>query len=148
MCAAGLFVTPSAAAAGLKMSLRWFKGPDGDPFQVQCRQGIHVPRLADELHLKPSPLKLNGVVVEFDSSTGYMFDTAFLADLGVTHESAIQVTGQPAGEPSAINCTCVKGLCVDPQERHASSHVAAADVSSRQQEAALHQHLALVCAAA
>ena len=114
------------------MSLLWFKGPDGDPFQVLCERGLHVPGLADELHLKARPLKLNGVVVEFDSSTGYMFDTAFLADLGATRESAIQVTGQPAGEPSAINCACVKGLCVDPQERHASSHVAAADVSSTQ----------------
>jgi hypothetical protein len=72
------------------------------------------------------------VVVEFDSSTGYMVDTAFLADLGATRESAIQVTGQSAGEPSAIKCACIKGLCVDSQERHASSHVAAADVSSRQ----------------
>lgn len=96
------------------MSLRWFKGPDGDPFQVQCRPGLHVPGLADELHLKARPLKLNGVVVEFDSSTGYMVDTAFLADLGATRESAIQVTGQPAGEPSAINRACFKGLCVDP----------------------------------
>jgi hypothetical protein len=109
------------------MSLRWFKGPDGDPFQVQCRLGIHVPRLADELHLKASPLKLNGVVVEFDSSTGYMVDTTFLADLGATRASAIQVTGQPAGEQSTARAS--KGCArIHP----ASSHVAAADVSSRQ----------------
>jgi hypothetical protein len=114
------------------MSLRWFKGPDGDPFQVQCQLGIHVTRLADKLHLEASPIKLNGVVVEFDSSTGCMFDTAFLADLGATRESANQVTGQPEGEPSANNFTWVNGLCVDPQARQASSHAAAADVSSRQ----------------
>jgi hypothetical protein len=139
MCAAGqaLFVTPSssssaaAAAAGHKMSLRWFKGPDGVPFQVKCVLGIHVPRIAHHLHLKARRLMLNGVVVEFDSSTGYMVDTAFLADRGATRASAIQVTGQPAGELSAINCACVKGLCACTQDRHASSHVAA-DLSSRQ----------------
>lgn len=128
VCAAGqaLLVTPSAAAAGHKMSLRWFKGPDGDPFQVQCAAGIHIPRIADTLDLKASGLKLNGVVVDFNGSTGYMLDIAFLADLGATRESAIQVTGQPAGEPSAINCACFKGWCTSPQDRHASSHLIAA----------------------
>lgn len=82
------------------MPVLWFKGPDGNPFRVQCQLGIHVPRLADKLHLKASPLELNGVVVDFDSSTGYMVDTTFLADCGATPDSAIQVTGQPVGEHS------------------------------------------------
>ncbi|WIA17756.1 hypothetical protein OEZ85_009269 [Tetradesmus obliquus] len=114
-----LLVTPSAAAAGHMMSLRWFKGPDGDPFQVQCAAGIHIPRIADTLDLKASGLKLNGVVVDFNGSTGYMLDIAFLADLGATRESAIQVTGQPAALslPCAIlfdlccaSCRCFAGL--------------------------------------
>jgi hypothetical protein len=89
------------------MPLYWFKGPVGEPFQFQCGpDGIHVPRLADEVKLKPSPLKLNGVVVDFDKGSGYLSiqdAQEFIQDLGGSTETAIPVDGQPAGEwPASI----------------------------------------------
>jgi hypothetical protein len=83
------------------MSVLWFQGPDGPPFPFQRGQGIHIPRLARKLKLEPSPLELNGVVVDYDSSTGYMFTAEFLDGRGTTQESAIRVTGEPAAPAAA-----------------------------------------------
>jgi hypothetical protein len=87
-----------------------FQGPDGPPFPFQRGQGIHIPRLARKLKLEPSPLELNGVVVDYDSSTGYMFTAEFLDGRGTTQESAIRVTGEPAGEPTGETACACKGV--------------------------------------
>jgi hypothetical protein len=81
--------------------LWWFQGPGGQPFRFQCgAHGLHIPRLAAELQLQPSPLKVNGVVVDHDPDTGYLSRDdaqAICQGLGDTPETAIPVTGQPAG---------------------------------------------------
>ena len=110
------------------MPVLWFQGPDGAPFQFKCMQGIHVPRLAVYLQLAPSPLMLNGMVVDYDSSTGYSplpdLQEALGEHAGTTRESAIQVTGQPAGEPA-------RGTCKFTQDRRSSPAAAGLMMLSR-----------------
>jgi hypothetical protein len=94
---------PGLLLGCLNMVLLWFAGPHGQPFRFQCGdQGIHIPRLAERLQFKPSPLELDGVVVDYNSDTGYMQLEAaqeFLAaGRGDAADNAILVTGQSAGE--------------------------------------------------
>lgn len=130
------------------MSLLWFQGPAGKPFQFQCgSQGIHFPSLAYKLHLKPRPLELNGVVVDFDSSSGYMFAVDFLGGLGTSKDSPIPVTGQPAGErPTQLKS---EGVCVDAQYRRycqARSHVTSAADAVSSRRCITHNHTAAAAA--
>ncbi len=94
--------------------LLWFKGPDVAPFKYTSVQGINIPKVAAEVQLEPSSVKLNGVVIDYDSSTGYFpfpdLQAVLGEDAGTTPESAIQVTGQPAGEPSGETACACKGV--------------------------------------
>ena len=80
----------------------WFKGPSGEAFPFECRpRGIHIPSLAANVQLKDRPLKLNGVVVDFNQQTGYksLEEAAdFIGELGRSAHNPIPVSGQPAGE--------------------------------------------------
>ena len=80
----------------------WFKGPSGEAFRFECgSQGIHIPSLAAEVQLKERPLKLNGVVVDFNQQTGYKSleeAAGVIEGLGLSAQNPIQVRGQPVGE--------------------------------------------------
>ena len=86
----------------------WFKAPSGEAFQFECGpQGINVPRLAEKVQLKASPLEINGVVVDFHQQDGYkpLNEAAvIIGDLGRSEDNPIPVSGQPAGELGEGHC--------------------------------------------
>ena len=104
--------------------IRWFKAPSGEAFQFECGpQGINVPRLAEKVQLKASPLEINGVVVDFHQQDGYkpLNEAAvIIGDLGRSEDNPIPVSGQPAGEFGEGHCQSqATQLCT--QQQHVQS---------------------------